>query len=134
MVLEILQTSECNGCKKLKIDSGLSKNIGCWISGQIYMKLNFKTWSWNNDEQKWWIKKGIRDFITGLLDLVIMVGRICEIDKWMVAMTCKGTNMGRWGAIGQGGNGQWYVNNESQSLYEKDPVSEGSTNLLLFAW
>ena len=57
------------------------------------------------------------------------VGRICEIDK-QVARTCKGTNMGRWGAVGQGGNRQWYLNNESQSLYEKDPVSEGSTNFL----
>ena len=44
-------------------------------------------------------------------------------------MTCKGTNMGNWGAIGQGGNGQWSQQWVSISICKR-PFSEGSTNLL----
>ena len=44
-------------------------------------------------------KEGIRDFIAGMLELVMVImerrkiGRICEIDKWKEASSCKGINM-----------------------------------------
>ena len=44
-------------------------------------------------------KEGIRDFIAGMLELVMVImerrkiGRIFEIDKWKEATTCKGINM-----------------------------------------
>ena len=52
-------------------------------------------------------KEGIRDFIAGMLELVMVImerrkiGRIFEIDKWKEASTCKGINM-----VGQGENEQ----------------------------
>ena len=66
-------------------------------------------------------KEGIRDFIAGMLELVMVImerrkiGRIFEIDKWKEASTCKGINM-----VGQGENEQWMISKTCLGfVYEK---------------